>query len=573
MFKKTVAILLACVLLTACGLFASCSASPVVMRYKNKTLTEADYAYVMAFIKGYYEYYYSQMASYYGSSVNLDSLWDNKGADGSTFAENMTKTVNESCMMLLITEQLAEENGLEVQDEQVLSTIKDAMEQLKVDAGGEDALQIQLAKKGFSLDQLERYELYTALLSLLKDYRYGENGAARIPEEDIRKAFADSYVKSEAYLFPFYTTDESGNRVPNVLDLTASISDETVRQMFLKTFVKVEYLSYEEEAQANDALAKLEAGTDPADLYADAAAHVQPSCVSAGEAEQAMYAGIEVDGRWHLVSEEDGFYVIRKSGVGETDLPGMEQTVREAIEAEEAAAYFQTGFVTVEHILYDDEEKAKSVYDGILAHTTSFADHTSETKDSGTTYTFPRGRMVAPFENAAFEMKEDEYRLVQTDYGWHLMHRLPLDLSQYSEEDAIAAMSRSILEDEAKELFETMKKAGDAYVFEKPADDAHYSYSEPTLMEASSLNADMASALKEAQEGELLYLPIRGSGVYLFRKVQTDDADIQSVYDAVSEPLVNDAFYQYVSQFYDQVTVDSDALAKFNIRTAESYYY
>ena len=543
------------------------------MRYKDKTITEQDYAYVMAFIKGYYEYYYAQMAAYYGTSVTLDSLWDNAADDGTTFAQQMTQTVDESCMMILITEQLAEENGLKVQDEEVLASIKDALDQLKEDAGGEDALQIELAKKGFSLDQLERYELYNALLSLLKDYRYGENGAARIPEEDIRKAFDDSYVKAEAYLFPYYTYDESGNRVQNVLDLTASISDETVHSAFLNTFVKVEYLSYDEKAEAEAALAKLDAGTEPSELYADSQSHITPACVSASEAEQAMYEGIAADGAWHLVEEEDGVYLVRKSGVGEADLEGMEQTVREAIRSEEAEAFFLTDFVTVEHILYDDEAKAKEVYEGILANTTTFAEHTSETKDSGTTYTFSRGVMVKPFEDAAFELEEDGYALVQTDYGWHLIHRLPLDKEQYSEDEALAALSRAILEDEAEALFAEMKKAGSSYVFVSPAEDAHYTYSEPSVLELESLNADMADALKNAGDGELLTLNIASSGIYLFRKNATDDADLQSVYDDVASPLINEAFYNYITGFYDQVMVDNEALAKFNIRTAESYYY
>ena len=573
MFKKATALLLACVLLAACALLASCSGSKVVMRYKGKTITEQDYAYVMAFIKGYYEYYYAQMAAYYGSSITLDSLWDNTAEDGTTFADQMTRTVDESCMMILITEALAEENGLKVQDADVLASIQEAMDQLKEDAGGEDALQIELAKKGFSLEQLERYELYNAMLSLIKDFRYGENGAARIPEEDIRKAFDDTYAKAEAYLFPFYISDASGNRVQNVLDLTANISDETVRTAFLKTFVKVEYLSYDEKAEAEDALAKLSAGSDPSDLYADSQSHITPACISASEAEQAMYEGVPEDGEWHLVEEEDGVYVIRKSGVSEEDLTGMEQTVRESIQSEEAEAFFLSDFVTVEHILYDDEEKAREVYDGILAKTTTFAEHTSETKDSGTTYTFSRGQMVEPFEKAAYELEIDGYALVQTDYGWHLMHRLPLDKEQYSEDTALAALSRAILEDEAEELFANMQKAGSTYVFEQPADDAHYSYSEPSLLELSSLNAAMADALQNAEGGELVSLNVAGSGIYLFRKIATEDADIQSVYDEVASPLISEAFYNYVSGFYDQVTVDTAALANFNIRTAESYYY
>lgn len=90
-------------------------------------------------------------------------------------------------------------------------------------------------------------------------------------------------------------------------------------------------------------------------------------------------------------------------------------------------------YVTVQHILTEDEETAIKVID-LLNIGTEIGDLIEEynidpgqKKDSS--YTFTYGEMVEEFEEAAFELGVDEYTSVPvvSDYGYHVILRLPLD--------------------------------------------------------------------------------------------------------------------------------------------------
>ena len=64
-------------------------------------------------------------------------------------------------------------------------------------------------------------------------------------------------------------------------------------------------------------------------------------------------------------------------------------------------------------------------------------DYVSQNEDSGTTYTVTDDNSyVKNFQDAALDMEVGEYRLVETEYGYHLMNRLELTEKVYEENES-----------------------------------------------------------------------------------------------------------------------------------------
>lgn len=90
--------------------------------------------------------------------------------------------------------------------------------------------------------------------------------------------------------------------------------------------------------------------------------------------------------------------------------------------------------VTVRHVLIaaqrtDAAVLAKRIYDDAVAGRDFCALVLNASDDRGSRetcgqYTFPRGFMVKEFEDASFAMKDGEFRMVQTQFGYHIIKRL-----------------------------------------------------------------------------------------------------------------------------------------------------
>jgi len=568
LFKKSVLLLLV-LALSLCS-FASCASEKAAMKYGDMELSESDYAYIMAFVKGYYEYYYAYMSQYYGVEFNMEEMYDQDMGGGVTMAQNMTDSIIEQAKMILVVEQLCKEAGLSVEDSDSYAEIEEVMQSLEDDYGGRDALAIELAKLGLNSNSVERYETYNLLLTLLKDYRYGENGVARISEEEVKKAFNEQYIKAEGYLYPFIDS----NKASVLYDFASDYAYADVKTYFAENFV-IDYVSFDDETKASDAFAALSAGdAELSDYFDSCKQRAQDRFTTKLDLSETLYAGVASidEGAWYLSEKEgDYYYVIYRHPVT-TDLldEDMEEAVREAMEIRDAYAFFLENYVTVQHILYDDEAKAKATYESVSSGKSKLEDHKKDNKDSGMQYTFTEGAMVKEFEKAAFEMKAGEYALVKTDYGWHVMARLDLDVSGFSSKDALAAMSREKMREESAEKYEALV-GGEA--FAKPEDGAIYTYSEPSLLALAEQDETLRNALKDAQNGEIVKVEVTGYGVFLLCKSETTDEDLEKIYDDVADPLIENAFYEYLKTFYDSVRVDESVISKFDIRTAKTFYY
>ena len=139
------------------------------------------------------------------------------------------------------------------------------------------------------------------------------------------------------------------------------------------------------------------------------------------------------------------------------DVPEPTEAEIAARYAADTASYAVPEQVVARHVLIRSERDdaailAKGVYDAVVAGADicDYASNTSDdlpSKDTCGEYTFPRGRMVPEFEDAAFGMEDGETRLIQTQFGYHVLQRVALEpagiLSLAQVHDQIADSLRS----------------------------------------------------------------------------------------------------------------------------------
>lgn len=92
---------------------------------------------------------------------------------------------------------------------------------------------------------------------------------------------------------------------------------------------------------------------------------------------------------------------------------------------------FRENYVTAKHILVTDEALASEIISKIEKgedFDSLMKEHNTDPGATAEGYTFTYGEMVEPFEKAAFALKENEFTKapVKTDYGYHIIMRLPL---------------------------------------------------------------------------------------------------------------------------------------------------
>ncbi len=138
-----------------------------------------------------------------------------------------------------------------------------------------------------------------------------------------------------------------------------------------------------------------------------------------------------------------------------------DENLKKDVDSTEIEKKIKETYITAKHILVEDEALAKEIIKKIEKgenFDTLMKEHNIDPGATAEGYTFTKGEMVAPFEEAAFALSENTYTKtpVKTDYGYHIIYRLPFNEKYLNE--AVSEYKSSIAQMTTSEYVETIRK-------------------------------------------------------------------------------------------------------------------
>lgn len=263
---------------------------------------------------------------------------------------------------------------------------------------------------------------------------------------------------------------------------------------------------------------------------------------------------------------------------------------------EEINAYFNKNYVKVRHILYKTVDStgkklsedvvaqkkatAEAATNSIKSGEKTFDDFKDQTEDVQHEYVFTYGKMVKEFEKASFEMAVGETRLVETEYGYHIIEKLEMtdtDLNGVADEkgevkgsrknEVVTAMSTAKIHDEA---MDTLSKLNDGTLEKYPEQDKEKAYYVPmgsSFIDKNDANyASLVDILKNIELGVYTEKVFSGDATYILRNIAFTEDDItDEIYSSIEETMAVEAYSEYVQTFYDSVVINKEFVDNFDI--------
>ncbi len=485
---RLIALLLVVIMLFA---FTACSEESasggadgeVLLSYGEYTLSEKDYMYILGMFKSQMIEYYKAYFAQYGVTYDESDILELKMDDETTLAKYIEDVSLEFAQQMLVFEKLCGEANLSITNQTDIDEINGFLEDLEYSYGGEDLFEIELARIGISRYSIERYLKSEFYYSLIRDYRYGDNGIAKIPAEKVHKEFLENYLHYDGALFA-YVDYNNGSAY------SFEYSDEEALAFFETEFVKVRHILYKTVDSSNKKLSD-------------------------------------------------------------------EKIAEKKAKAEAALAAVKSG-----------EKKLD--------------DLKSETEDSGYEYTFTYDQMVDNFETASFEMEVGEVRLVETEYGFHIIEKLEKTNEDFTgkvddsgkttggkKADVLKVMTAKQIRSEALELLEKLKSGEVTKYPEKDEKKAYYLPLEANFIEKNDSNyATFIEMLGKIEEGNYGEKNFPSDATYVIRRLPMSEKDITaSIYSSIEDELAMTEFGEYIRSFYDKIELNEELYEKFDVVT------
>lgn len=165
----------------------------VVMSYEGNTIKSGMYAFIFSALKTNYLY----LLQLYGDTdfvEDTETFWNMKADDGQTFAKSVTDDINNHCRMLLICKKMAEEYGVSL-DVKAEEAVTDEYNDYVSSYGGEEELDVFLARYGIGTDELTEYLRMKQTISALRTKLCSAGGLCEVKDEDVYSEIDKRYVK------------------------------------------------------------------------------------------------------------------------------------------------------------------------------------------------------------------------------------------------------------------------------------------------------------------------------------------------------------------------------------------
>ncbi len=391
--KRSIAVILACVLVLAC-LVGCSSKGKKLMELEKSEITVNMFMLLMSRMKG-------TLAATLGTKVNTNTFWSTvvDAKTGQTYDEYYKEKVLDSAKTYIAALALFDELELELPDSYI-EEIDLAMDELveSVGEGSKTYLNSVLADYGANYKVLRETYIMEAKIAYLSDHLFGANGSL-ISEENYEEYYQETYVRFKHVFFyntkPVYETDENGD-VIYYKDLSAD-----PMRIAYKTQTDDESINLRKKTDADGNVLKDKNG-DVIWIYTDADGKDRVS-YDKGSTGNPTYPNALLD--------EDGY------------------TKTEKLSTEEAKALSDE----VQYVMESVKEGEYSLFDKYVEEYGE--DPGMDAYPNGCYLTATSNYDSTEVRDALFEMEVGEIRRIESDYGIHIVMKYELDEGGYAKEE------------------------------------------------------------------------------------------------------------------------------------------
>lgn len=230
--------------------------------------------------------------------------------------------------------------------------------------------------------------------------------------------------------------------VPAAQMLTSEIENTIIQVYALCAYAEKINITFDEEFKK---------------FSAELLGYIEQELAKQYNADKAIEAGIISKEEFQDFANKFLIYVITAQTI-------QEDAAKKDYDISEYENIFRTNYITAKHILVEDEALAKELISRIEKGEDFDKLMKEHNVDPGATeegYTFTTGEMVEPFEKAAFALKENELTKapVKTDFGYHIILRMPLSEKELSEAKNywLGLLAQNAAQEEINKIIESAK--------------------------------------------------------------------------------------------------------------------